>query len=50
MGEMVVGVAGTKKESRQLAARIIADTIEATGSTDIRAFLRMQEAGAGGER
>lgn len=48
MGEMVVGIAGTKNESRMLAGRIIADTIAATGSTDIQAFLRMQETASGG--
>ena len=49
MGEMVVGIAGTVSEARELAGRIIADTITATGSTDVRAFLSKQETAAGGD-
>ena len=44
MGDMVVGMAGSRKESRELAGQMILDALAATGSADVRAFVRMQEA------
>ena len=48
MGDMVVGIAGTRRESRELAGRIILDALTACGSPDLNAFFGRQETGREG--
>jgi len=45
--QLIVGLAGTKRESRELAGRIILDVLKTTGGTDVRSCFDSHEASCG---
>lgn len=42
-GQLILGIAGTRRESREMAGQIVLDCIQATGGTDVGSYFESRD-------